>query len=68
LQLKAKIENAEVEKKLAVNEALQKVEKERDNLANDLKTKDIRKANLESSLKQQYSIELQGIKMQLLGI
>jgi hypothetical protein len=59
LQLKAKIENVEVEKKLAVNEALQKVEKERDNLANDLKTKELEKQNLESSLKQQYSTELQ---------
>ena len=39
-QLKAKIDNVEVERKLAVNEAVQKVEKERDNLANDLKYKD----------------------------
>jgi len=57
-QLKAKIENVEVEKKLAVNEAVQKVEKERDNLANDLKTKELEKQNLESSLKQQFSTEL----------
>ena len=34
-QLKAKIDNVEVEKKLAVNEAVQKVVKERDNLANN---------------------------------
>ncbi len=58
-QLKAKIDNVEVEKKLAVNEAVQKVEKERDNLANDLKTKELEKQNLESSLKQQFSTELQ---------
>ena len=58
-QLKSKIENVEVEKKLAVNEALQKVEKERDNLANDLKTKELEKQNLESSLKQQFSTEIQ---------
>lgn len=58
-QLKAKIDNVEVEKKLAVNEALQKVEKERDHLANDLKSKELEKQNLESSLKQQFSIELQ---------
>lgn len=58
-QLKAKIDNVDVEKKLAVNEAVQKVEKERDNLANDLKTKELEKQNLESSLKQQYSTELQ---------
>jgi hypothetical protein len=58
-QLKAKIENVDVEKKLAVNEAVQKIEKERDNLSNDLKTKELEKQNLESSLKQQFSTELQ---------
>ena len=58
-QLKAKLDNVEVEKKLAVNEAVQKVEKKRDNLANDLKTKDLEKQNLENSLKQQFSTELQ---------
>ena len=58
-QLKAKIDNVEVEKKLAVNEAIQKIEKERDNLANDLKTKELEKQNLESSLKQQFSAEMQ---------
>jgi hypothetical protein len=35
------------------------VEKERDSLANDLKTKELEKQNLESSLKQQFSTELQ---------
>jgi hypothetical protein len=58
-QLKSKIDNVDVEKKLAVNEALQKVEKERDNLANDLKTKELERQNLESSLKQQFSTEIQ---------
>ncbi|MCK9626564.1 MAG: DUF2130 domain-containing protein [Bacteroidales bacterium] len=58
-QLKAKIDNVEVEKKLAINEAVHKVEKERDNLANDLKTKELEKQNLESSLKQQFTAKLQ---------
>jgi hypothetical protein len=58
-QLKAKIDNVALEKKLAVNEAVQKVEKERDNLANDLKTKELEKQNLENSLKQQFVTELQ---------
>jgi len=58
-QLKAKIDNVEVEKKLAVNEAVQKIVKERDDLVNDLKTKDLEKQNLESSLKNQFSTELQ---------
>lgn len=58
-QLKAKIDSVELEKKLAVNQAVQLVEKERDNLASDLKTKELEKENLENSLKQQYTIELQ---------
>jgi len=57
-QLKAKIDKVEVEKKLAVNEAVQKVEKERDILANDVKSKELEKQNLENSLKQQFSTEL----------
>ncbi|MBP1664605.1 MAG: hypothetical protein H6Q19_1745, partial [Bacteroidetes bacterium] len=58
-QLKAKIDNVEVEKKLAVTEAVQKLEKERDLLSNDLKTKELEKQNLESTLKQKFSTELQ---------
>jgi len=58
-QLKSKIENAETAKKLAIKEAVQIIEKERDNLTNDLKTKDLEKQNLENSLKQQFSTELQ---------
>jgi hypothetical protein len=58
-QLKAKLDHIEVEKKLAVNEAVQKVLKERDDLANDLKTKELEKQNLENSLRHQFSTELQ---------
>jgi len=58
-QLKAKIDNVDVERRLAVNEAVQKVEKERDRLANDVKTKELEKQNLANSLKQQFSTELQ---------
>ena len=58
LRLKSKIDNAEVEKKLAINEATQKAEKERDNLANDLKIKDTEKQLLEKSLSEKYSAEL----------
>lgn len=57
-QLKAKNDNAEIEKKLAVNEAVKTIEKERDDLKNDVKTKDLEKQNLENSLKQQHSTEL----------
>ena len=58
-QLNARIDNVEVEKKLAIKEAVQEIEKERDNLKNDLKTKELEKQYLESSLKQQHSTELQ---------
>jgi hypothetical protein len=40
------MENVEVEKKLAVNEAVQAVEKERDRLANEVKSKELEKENL----------------------
>jgi len=59
MQLKAKIDNVEVEKKLAVTEAVQKIETERDTLSNNLKLKELEKTTLESSLKQQFLIELQ---------
>jgi len=58
-QLKTKMDRVEVEKELAVNQAVQKIEKERDSLANDLKTKELEKQNLESTLTQQFSTELQ---------
>jgi hypothetical protein len=58
-KLKAKIENVEVEKKLAVNEAVQIVEKERDRLANEVKSKELEKENIVNSLKHQYSTDLQ---------
>lgn len=58
-QLKAKIENVEVEKKLAVAQAVQKIEKQRDELANDVRTKELEKKNLESTLTQNFSTQLQ---------
>ena len=42
-QLKAKIDSVEIEKKLAVTEAIQKIEKERDDIANTLRTKELEK-------------------------
>lgn len=57
-RLKAKLEATETEKKLAVSEALGKVEKERDALANELNSKESEKLLLESSLKEKYEIEL----------
>ncbi|HRH64678.1 MAG TPA: DUF2130 domain-containing protein [Bacteroidia bacterium] len=57
-QLKAKLDNAEVERKLAIAEATQKVEKERDDLANVVKIKDTEKQLLEKALSEKYSAEL----------
>lgn len=59
-QLKAQLDNAEVAKKLAITEAVQKIEKERDNLLNEVKTKELEKENIENALKQQFHTELQG--------
>jgi hypothetical protein len=58
-QIKAKLDSAELEKKLSVTEAVQKIEKERDALANEVKTKELEKQNEVSSLKQQFTTELQ---------
>lgn len=58
-QLKAQLDNAEVVKKLAITEAIQKIEKERDNLLNEVKTKELEKQNLESTLVQEYTAKLQ---------
>lgn len=57
-EMKSKIEKAEIEKKLTVTEAIQKIEKERDELANNLKNKETEKQLLEKSLTEKFSVEL----------
>ena len=57
-KLQAKVESAETEKKLAVTEAVNIVEKQRDELAGELKGKDTEKQLLESSLKEAYEGKL----------
>jgi len=57
-KMKAKIQTAEVEKKLRVTEAIKEIEKERDNLTNELRNKETEKQLLEKSLKEKYSAEL----------
>jgi len=57
-KLQARVDAGETEKKLALNEAVNKLEKERDSLANDLKSKDTEKKLLESSMKDKYENEL----------
>jgi hypothetical protein len=57
-ELRSKIGAAETNKKLALNEAVNKLEKERDELANKLEIKDTETKLLESSLKGKYESEL----------
>jgi len=57
-KLKAQIESTETEKKLAVTEAVTKVEKERDDLKNKLQNKDSEIQLREVSLKDKYESEL----------
>lgn len=61
-KLQAKIEASETEKKLAVTEAVNRAEKERDELANILRSKDTEQKLLESSLKERYETELRNKK------
>jgi hypothetical protein len=58
-ELNAKIQNAETEKKLEVSQAIKELEKERDSLTNELNTKELEKKNIENSLKQKFTAELQ---------
>lgn len=58
-EMKSKIENAEIQKKLSVTEAVHKVEKERDDLVNDVKLKEAERQLLEVSLTEKYTCELQ---------
>ena len=57
---KAQLQQAQLDKQLAVTNATKAIEKERDQLQNLVKTKDLEKEALESSLKQQFTTELQG--------
>ena len=57
-RLQARVESAETEKKLAVTEAVVKVEKERDRLSGELKNKDTEKQLIETSLKEKFAAEL----------
>lgn len=57
-RLQARVESAETEKQLAVTQAVNKVEKERDELAGRLEHKDTEKQLLETSLKEKFIAEL----------
>lgn len=57
-EIKSKLDKTEVEKKLSVTEAVNDIEKERDRLTNELKSKETEKELLKSSLKDKYENEL----------
>ena len=57
-ELKAKLNSTETEKTLAVTEAVNKVEKERDSLIAEVRIKDSEKLQIEASLKEEYSAKL----------
>jgi len=57
-ELKSKIENFETVKELAVSKATKEIEKQRDTLENNIKTKEFEKQHLKNSLEQKYSTEL----------
>lgn len=57
-KLQAKLDSVETEKRLAINEAINVIQKERDELAGELKTKDVEKQLLETSLKEKFATEL----------
>ena len=56
--IKSKLEISDSEKKLAISEATKLVEKERDELINGLKNKDIERTLLEKSLNEKFAIEI----------
>lgn len=57
--LKSKTEKAELEKTLSVAQAVNQIEKERDELANQLKLKETEKELLEKSITQKFTLEIQ---------
>ena len=56
--MNSKIKNFYTEKELAVSKATKEIEKQRDTLENDIKTKELEKENLKNSLEQKHTTEL----------
>jgi hypothetical protein len=57
-KMKSEIENIKKNKDLEILKSIQKIEKERDNLANDLKIKESEKASLEISINDKFKNQL----------
>ncbi len=60
-EMKSQIQNSDIQKKLDVSEAVKIIEKERDNLANDLRIKQTETQLLEKSITEQFTSKL-GVK------
>ena len=63
--LKSKISQAETVKKLALSDAVRNIEKQRDQLENDVKLKEAEKENLSKSLKEDFRRELDHVAKDL---
>lgn len=57
-EMRSKIENGAIEKELSVTQAIQKIEKERDRLANVIEMKETEQKLLEKSLNEKHTAEL----------
>ena len=57
-EMKSKIEKSEIEKQLTVTEAVKKIEKERDDLANNLKNKETERQLIEKTLQEKFLAEI----------
>lgn len=57
-EMKTLIQNVETNTKFEISKAVKKIEKERDNLTNELKDKDREKQSLEISLNEKFNAEL----------
>ena len=57
-EMRSRLNGAELERKLAVTEAVNAIEKERDELAGELKNRDAEKRLLETALREKYATEL----------
>jgi hypothetical protein len=58
IEIKSQIQNVEINKKLEIAEAIKKIEKEKDDLFNDLKLKESEQKSLEISIKDTYKNQL----------
>jgi len=71
-EMESRIQNAETEKKLEISEALEKIEKERDNLIHDLETKEAEKKSAvqlaEANIKNTFQDELAKKDKQLIEL